>query len=60
MKSKEYKKRDRIVNVERINVKLPKLVVTKFDGMPLDWFHFWNQFESEIYKAEIGLVNKFS
>ena len=60
MKSKEYEKRDRIVNVERINVKLPKLVVTKFDGMSLDRFRFWNQSESEIYKAETGPVNKFS
>ena len=32
MKSKEYEKRDKIVNEERVNVKLPKLVITKFDG----------------------------
>ena len=60
MKSKEYEKRDKIVNEERVNVKLPKLVITKFDGTSLDWFRFWNQFESEIDKAEIGSVSKFS
>ena len=36
MKSKEYEKRDKIVNEERVNVKLPKLVITKFDGTSLD------------------------
>ena len=60
MKSKEYEKRDEIVNEERVNVKLPKLVITKFDGTSLDWFRFWNQFESETDKAEIGPVSKFS
>ena len=60
MTSKEYEKRDEIVNEERVNVKLPKLVITIFDGTSLDWFRFWNQFESEIDKAEIGPVSKFS
>ena len=41
-------------------MKLPKLVITKFDGMSLDWFRFWNQFEIEIDKAEICPVSKFS
>ena len=59
MKSKEYdEKRDKIVNEERVNVKLPKLVITKFDGTSLDWFRLWNQFESEIHKAEISPVSK--
>ena len=60
MKSKEYEKKDKIVNKERVNVKLPKVTITKFDGTSLDWFCFWNQFESEIYKAVIGPVSKFS
>ena len=38
MKSTEYDKRDKIVNEKRVNVKLPKLVITKFDGTSLDWF----------------------
>ena len=54
VKSKEYKKRDKIVNVERVNVNLPKLIIKKFDGTLFDWFRFWNQFESETDKAEIG------
>ena len=58
MKSKEYEQRDIIVNEERRNVKLPKLVITKFDGAFLDWFRFWNQ--SEIGKAEIGSASRFS
>ena len=51
---KLLKKRDIIVSEERVNVKLSKLVITKFDGKSLDWFCFWNQFENEIDKAEIG------
>ena len=41
-------------------MKLPKLVITKFDDTSFDWFRSCNQFESEIDKAEIGLVSKFS
>ena len=59
VKSTEYEKRDKIVNEERVNVKLPKLVITKFDGTFLDWFRFWNQFESEIDKAEIDPVSAY-
>ena len=59
MKSKKYEKRDQFVNEERVNVKLPKLIIKNFVGTSLDWFCFWNQFESEIGKAEIGPVSKF-
>ena len=41
-------------------VKLPKLFITKFNGTHLDWFHFWNQFESDIEKSELSPVSKFS
>ena len=60
MKFKEYGKKNKIVNEERVMVKSPKLAMTKFDSTSLDWFRFWNQFESEIEKAEIGSVSKFS
>ena len=60
MKSKEYEKRDEVVNEERVNVKLPKLVITKFDGTFLDRFLFWNELESDIGNAEIGPVSNFS
>ena len=44
MKPREYEKRHKIAIEERINVKLLKLIITKFDGASLDWFCFWNQF----------------
>ena len=28
--------------------KLPKLVISKFEGTALDWFRFWCQIETEI------------
>lgn len=42
------------------NAKLPKLIITKFQGTHLDWQRFWGQFEAEIDKAEIGQIAKFS
>ena len=41
-------------------VKLPKLVITKFQGTHLDWQRFWGQFEVEIDKSDISQVTKFS
>ena len=41
-------------------VKLPKLVITKFQGTHLDWQRFWGQFEAEIDKSDINQVAKFS
>ena len=32
----------------------------KFNGTHLDWFRFWNQFESDIEKSELPPVSKFS
>ena len=52
--------RREIVNEERVNVKLPKLIITISDGTSVDWLRFRNQFESEIDKAEIGPMSKFS
>ena len=40
--------------------KLPKLVITKFNGTPQDWLRFWNQFEAEIDKPQVAAVTKFS
>jgi hypothetical protein len=43
------------------NAKLPKLVITKFQGTHLDWQRFWGQFETaEIDKAEISQITKLS
>ena len=41
-------------------VKLPKLVITKFQGTHLDWQTCWKQFEAEIDKPHICLVAEFS
>ena len=41
-------------------VKLPKLLITKFQGTHLDWQRFRRQFEAEIDKSDIGQVAKFS
>ena len=44
----------------KLKAKLPKLVITKFQGTHLDWQRFWGQFEAEIDKSDIGPVAKFS
>jgi len=41
-------------------VKMPKLVITKFDGMPQDWMRFWGQFETQIDKSSAPDVTKLS
>ncbi|KAK3755571.1 hypothetical protein QZH41_005950 [Actinostola sp. cb2023] len=42
------------------NAKLPKLVITKFNGDYTDWQRFWSQFEAEIDRASVAGVTKFS
>ncbi len=41
-------------------VKMPKLVITKFDGTPQDWVRFWGQFHAQIDKSNVDPVTKFS
>ena len=41
-------------------VKLPKLIITKFNGTFTNWFRFWNQYEAEIDSSDISPVSKFS
>ena len=41
-----------------VKVKLPKLIISKFEN--LDWLRFWNQFDIEIDRADITTVRKFS
>ena len=45
---------------EKVSVKLPKLKRKKFKGTALDWFRFWNQFETEIDQVKISPISKFS
>ena len=47
-------------NASTVGGKLPKLEITKFQGTYLDWMRFWNQFETEIDKAKLTQVAKFS
>lgn len=47
-------------NSNSVGTKLPKLEISKFQGTFLDWTRFWNQFETEIDKAKLTQVAKFS
>jgi chromosome segregation ATPase len=47
-------------NEAKAHTKLPKLVITKFKGVAADWLRFWSQFETEVDRAEIAQVTKFS
>ena len=41
-------------------IKLPKLVIAKFDGSHTDFLRFWNTFTEEIDKTAISATSKFS
>ena len=41
--NKNNQDKDMILN-SSIQVKLPKLAITKFEDTNLDWLRFWNQF----------------
>ena len=41
-------------------VKLPKLVISPFTGTHIDFFRFWNQFETQIDKSDLQCVTKLS
>ena len=43
-----------------LEAKLPKLVITKFNGTFQDWPRFWGQFCEAIDKSSIASVTKFS
>ena len=46
--------RKNLKNKERsINAKLPKLVITKFNGMHTYWPRLWNHFKAEIDLADV-------
>ncbi len=45
---------------KEVAVKLPKLVISKFDGSFTDWNRFWGQFSESIEKSDIANVVKFS
>ena len=49
LEMKKTLEKDIIVD-EYIQVKLHKLVMTKFKCTPLDWFRFWNKFEANLIR----------
>ena len=56
----ENKEEKKLSDDSSVKVKFPKLVISKFEGTALDWFPFWNLFESELDKQDISPVTKFS
>lgn len=59
-KKKIEEKKDIVVNGEkRVQVRLPNIVITKFEGSSLYWFRFWNHAETKIDKLEVSPISKF-
>ena len=42
------------------SVKLPKLIISKYDGSYERWLSFWNKFEAEIDSTTLHAITKFS
>ena len=53
-------KRIELADRQKIQTKLPKLEISKFQGTHLDWTRFWSLFESQIDNSEISDEAKFS
>ena len=45
---------------DSITAKLPKLLITKFNGSFSDWLRFWNKFQVVIDKQNIRKITKFA
>ena len=43
-----------------VQAKLPKLVITKFNGSHMDWPRFWGQFSENIDKTSVAPITKFT
>ena len=43
-----------------VQAKLPRLVITKFDGSHMDWPRFWGQFSENIDKTSVAPITKFT
>ena len=55
---KKNEHKDIIVN-RNIQVKRPKLVITKLESIHLEWSQLWNQFKTKIDKADISAIATF-
>ena len=53
-------KRIELADRQKIQTKLPKLEISRFQGTHLDWTRFWSLFESQIDNSEISDEAKFS
>ena len=60
VKTKESMAMDDSKREVKLNAKLPKLHIAKFNGTHIDWFRFWNQFQAEIDASNLPPVTKFS
>ena len=57
----EIKKDKTTKKPDQIQTKLPKLIITPFNGAPTDWLRFWNIFETEIdNNSDLAPVTKFA
>ena len=59
-KGLEFSRDEIVKSDEKVSVELPNLKITKFERASLDWFRFWNQFETEIDQVQISPISKFS
>ena len=50
----QLEKRLKKMEQQQAQVKLPKLVISKFNGTYLDWLRFWEQFTSQIDGSAIA------
>ena len=56
----EFEK-EKVASPGKQNVKLPKLVITKYNGTLENWLTpLWNKFEAEIDKTGLPAVTKFA
>ncbi len=46
--------------LSQVEAKLPKLVISKFNGDFMDWQRFWGQFTESIEKSGLASISKFS
>ena len=54
---------DKAANPEQAkvsSVKMPKLIISKYDGSYERWLSFWNKFEAEIDNTTLPAITKFS
>ena len=56
----KFEKAEKLASGGGAGVKVPILVITKFQGTYLDRMRFWNQYETEIDKSNITQVAKLS